>query len=130
MTPLDPPPADMVAGMRVTDDGRRLADAVQLAVSLGGAGRWVAARLSDGGTDGNIYDTRRDAIRHQLHEEQCCYVLIPLTGMPPAEATAYLEFHRRRSEAGMRMVDPEGPMPLAPRTVLVPNRADRRRNRR
>lgn len=115
-----------VSGMPVTDEGRRLSDAVTLAVSLGGAGRWVAARLSDGGTDGNIYDSRSDAVRHQLHENQCCYLVIPPTGMPPVEASAYIAFHRRRVEAGMDMVDPEqqAPMPL-----LMPNRADRRGNR-
>lgn len=115
-----------VSGMPVTDEGRRLSDAVTLAVSLGGAGRWVAARLSDGGTDGNIYDTRGDAVRHQLHENQCCYLVIPPTGMPPVEASAYIAFHRRRVEAGMDMVDPEqqAPMPL-----YVSNRADRRGNR-
>lgn len=122
----EPPPVQTVSGMPVTDEGRRLSDAVQLAVALGGAGRWVAARLSDGGTDGNIYDTRTDAVRHQLHEDQCCYVLIPPTGMPPVEASGFIEFNRRRVAAGMKMVDPEqqAPMPL-----IMPNRADRRGGR-
>lgn len=124
------PPADMIAGMPITDAGRRLSDAVQLALAVGGRGRWVAGRLSDGGTDGNVYDTRADAIRHQLHEDQCAYVQIPPTGMPPAEATAYLEFQRRRVDAGMRMVDPEqGVMPLLPTPGYL-NRAARRRNLR
>lgn len=117
---------DSVAGMPVTDEGRRLSDAVTLALSVGGVGCWVAARLSDGGTDGNVYDTRADAIRHQLHEDQCCYLIIPPTGMPPAEASAYIAFNRRRVAAGMKMVDPEqqAPMPL-----MMPNRAARRGNR-
>lgn len=121
--------------MPVSDDGKRLSDAVAVAIAAGGRGRWIAARLSDGGTDGNVYDTRGDAIRHQLHEEQCCYVLIPPMGqMPPHEATAFLEFHRRRVKAGFSMVDPEqqAPMPLiAPATGLAGflNRAARRGNR-
>jgi hypothetical protein len=121
-----PPPADVIAGMPVTDEGRRLSDAVTLAVSIGGAGRWVAARLSDGGTDGTVYDTRTDAVRHQLHEDQCCYLMIPPTGMPPQEATAYLKFNRARVAAGMKMVDPEsaGPIPLMLPTFQ--NRASRR----
>jgi hypothetical protein len=114
---------DHIAGMPISDEGRRLSDAVTLAVSLGGVGRWVAARLSDGGTDGNIYDTRADAVRHQLHEDQCCYVMIPPTGMPPAEATQYIVFNRGRVAAGLKMVDPE--QQAAP-PLIMPNRADRR----
>lgn len=123
---------DHVAGNPVDDAGRRLADAVTLALSLGGTDRWVAARLSDGGTDGNVYDTRQDAIRHQLHEDQCCYVLIPPTGMPPAEATAYLSFNRRRVAAGLKMVDPESqaPPPLMTPIYELTNRAARRANGR
>lgn len=112
---MQEPSPEMVAGMPVTDDGKRLSDAVMVAIAAGGRGRWIAARLSDGGTDGNVYDTRQDAIRHQLHEEQCCYVLIPPAGqMPPHEATGYLRFNRSRVAAGMRMVDPEAaaPMPI------------------
>ena len=37
---------------------------------------WVAIRLSDGGSDGILYDTRWDAIRHQLHGTQCGYLPI------------------------------------------------------
>lgn len=118
---------DMVQGMPVTDEGKRLSEAVTLAILSGGRGRWIAARLSDGGTDGNVYDTREDAIRHQLHEDQCCYVKVPPAGeMPPLEATGYIEFNRRRVKAGMRMVDPEAaaPMPLA--LPSFANRAARR----
>lgn len=117
--------------MPVSDDGKRLSEAVRKAIAAGGRERWIAARLSDGGTDGNVYDTRRDAVRHQLHEDQCCYVLVPPGGdMPPHEATAYLKFHRLRQEAGISMVDPEAQAPaplMAPAVgIVVPNRADRR----
>lgn len=120
----------MSAGMPVTDDGRRLSDAVTLAILAGGRGAWIAARLSDGGTDGQIYDTRTDAIRHQLHEDQCAYIRVPLAGdMPPIEATAYLDFNRRRLAAGFRMVDPEqgsvAPISYTPEFL---NRAARRQN--
>lgn len=128
---------EQVAGMPVSDDGKRLSEAVKVAIAAGGRERWLAVRLSDGGTDGNIYDTRKDAVRHQLHESQCFYMLIPPGGdMPAHEATAFIEFHRRREAAGMSMVDPEAqaPMPLiAPATGIAPgflNRAARRGNQR
>lgn len=103
----------------VTDEGRRLSDAVTAARLLGGEGRWIAARLSDGGTDGAVYDTRADAVRHQLHETLCAYVKIPPGPMPPAEATAFLALNRRIYDAGYRLSDPDGgaPPPM-PTTAL------------
>lgn len=91
----------------ITDRGRFLSDAVADARARGGQGRWLAARLSDGKTDGVIYDSRDDAIRHQLHETQCAYLVVPPGPMPPAEATAWLSLQERLYDAGMRMTDPD-----------------------
>jgi hypothetical protein len=71
------------------------------------AGKWVAARLSNGGTDGVLYDTRQDAIRHQLHENLCAYVLVLHGGMGPHEAEVFLKWNRALYDAGYRMPDPE-----------------------
>lgn len=99
-----------------SDAARRLSDAVNLHVAVGGnTGRWLAARLSDGGTDGTLYDTRRDAIEHQLHESLCCYVKIPVDGMPPRAAEAFLRIHRQAYDAGLRFTDPDDP-----RSVISP----------
>lgn len=119
----------------ITDEGRRLSDAVDLARLTGGAGRWIAARLSDGGTDGQVYDTRADAVRHQLHEEQCAYLLVPPAPMPPAEATAWLALHRRMYAAGYKLSDPAGgtaPLPLAAYAPLgrAARRLEQSRSRR
>lgn len=103
-------------GALVKEDGRRLSDAVNLAVLLGGAGRWIAGRLSDGSTDGLIYDSKADAIRHQLHENQCAYVKVPPGGMPPLEATRYLQIHRELYAAGARLADPD----MTPDLELMP----------
>jgi hypothetical protein len=74
--------------------------------------RWVAIRLSDGGSDGTVYASRDDAIRHQLHEELCAYVLCPPSGMQPQEAEIYLAFHRKAYDAGFRMTGPECITPI------------------
>jgi hypothetical protein len=72
---------------------------------------WIAVRLSDGGYDGTLYDTRQDAVRHQPHEQQCAYLnLAPVMGgMEVQAAYAILKFHRDAYEAGMTFIDPEHP---------------------
>lgn len=126
----------------VTDDGRRLADAHERARLEGGVGRWIAARLSDGGTAGEVFDRRDQAVRH--HSTDHMYVQIQPGPMPPAEATALIAVHRRAREAGFDFTDPHqqpqapmsGPLPttaaarLAARGFVIPNRRDRRDNAR
>lgn len=97
-----------VAALR--DAARRLSDAVTLHITAIGDdahGKWVAARLTDGSTDGTLYDTRIDAIQHQTNPEYLCYVFIPPGGMGVHEAEVFLKFNRALFDAGMRMPHPE-----------------------
>lgn len=94
----------------------RCSDIITLAAVTGHAGRWVAIRLSDGGWDKTIYDTRADAVRHQFHEQLCAYVRIAPSGMKPREAQAFLDYHRKLYDAGFRLPDPEFQPPLMPLT--------------
>jgi hypothetical protein len=71
---------------------------------------WIAFRLEDGGSDGTLYDNKRDAIRHQLHEQQCAY--FSFRGSPNGfasakEAAVWLEYHRHVYSNGGRPPDPE-----------------------
>lgn len=91
----------------IGDDARRCSDTITTHAVAGMAGRWAAIRLSDGGSDGVCYETRADAVRHQLHETQCAYVRIPPDGMPAEHAARYLAFHRRCYDAGFRLTDPD-----------------------
>jgi hypothetical protein len=108
-----------------------MADEVNMHVhALGEAasGRWVAIRLSDGGSDGVMYDTRPQAITHQFHEKQCCYVRIPPFGqlMNPREAESYLVLHRSMYDAGYRLQDPQDPAPIKPLiNVAAPRRGSK-----
>jgi len=101
----------------ITDAGRRLSDAVRDAHTRKGIGRWIAARC-DGRTDGVLYDTRDDAVRITGNRPDAhAYLMVPPHQMPPAEATGWLDLHKRMHAAGVDLKDPnrQGRMPLAPR---------------
>lgn len=71
---------------------------------------WVAIRLSDGGSDGALYDSKREAVRHQSDEFTCAY--FSYRGAPngfasPKEAAIWLEYHRQAYDAGFRLPDPD-----------------------
>lgn len=113
-----------------SDAARRCADLINLhllADREGNVGRWVAIRLSDGGSDNVVYDERADAIRHQLHESQCAYIFITPDGISFREAEIFLEYNRRLYDAGMRMPDPgrSSPMPITTRLEIPRERRNR-----
>lgn len=93
-----------------SDEARRAADTLNLHVAGGAGGRWVAIRLSDGGSDGVTYDTRAEAIRHQLHESQCAYMRV--SSATPAETATFLAYNRQAYDAGYRLPDPDDEQPL------------------
>jgi hypothetical protein len=94
--------------------GQRLADVYNLHGTAGAFGRWIAARLSDGGTDGTVYDTRADAVRHQLWPEYCGYAQIRPYPMSAGDGQDFLDFHRLAYDAGQRVTDPEVPQAIIP----------------
>jgi hypothetical protein len=83
---------------------------------------WIAVKLADGDTDGELYDTQQDARNHQSDEFLCAY--LPLRtcggGMQPRECEAYLAFHRMAYDNGYRLPDPDRRMPQrqAPQLVM------------
>jgi hypothetical protein len=104
----------------VPDDARRAADIINMHIMLKKCG-WVAIRLSDGGSDGVVYDVRADAIRHQLHENQCAYFLLPEIPVTPWECDVMLRYNRQLYDNGVRMGDPDAPTPIVPiRTENIP----------
>jgi len=80
---------------------------------------WVAIRLSDGGSDGILYDQKAQAVRHQLHEYQCAYAKITPDGMSPRVAEVFLRFHRNLYDHGFRLADPDKDV-----EVVMPNRRE------
>lgn len=93
-----------------SDAARRCSDAVNLHLSALGFDairRWVAIRLADGGSDGTLYDGKRDAVRHQSDEQLCAYVCIAPGGMNPCQAESFMRTNRSYYEAGFRLPDPD-----------------------
>lgn len=82
-------------------------------------GKFFAVRLSDGSSDGVLYDTRRDAVRHQHHDEMFyAFVQIGPWPMTAAEADVFLNVHRRMYLKGIRFADPDhraGGLEIIPR---------------
>lgn len=69
----------------------------------------VAIRLSDGGSDRVLYENKKEAVKHQLHEQQCAYVFFRnmLGGSTPREMAEFIKFNREAYKAGFRLVDPD-----------------------
>jgi hypothetical protein len=99
----------------VTDAARRMCDLINLHLVAGNSFdlrfKWMAFRLSDGGSDNVLYDTREDAIKHQLHESQCCYFTFMncLGGAKAIDCQIYLNMHRLAYDNNMRLHEPEAP---------------------
>jgi hypothetical protein len=71
---------------------------------------WVALRLADGGSDGTLYLSKRDAVRHQSDEFLCAY--FSYRGAPNGfasvkDAAIFLEWHRQAYDNGYRLPDPD-----------------------
>lgn len=102
--------------VHVSDSAKRAYDIVRSYVHFVDydtrVGAWVALRLEDGGSDGNLYSSKREAIRHQAHEQQCAY--FSYRGAPDGfanvkDCAAWLAYHREAYSAGMRLPDPDDP---------------------
>jgi hypothetical protein len=72
---------------------------------------WMAFKLEDGTTDNVLYDSRADAIKHQLHEQQCLYIAMRTTlgGVPVRDCQILIDVHRHIYDAGGRLADPQAP---------------------
>jgi len=101
--------------IEVTDAARRMADYINVKVVSQPwdaiCNGWLAIRLADGSCDGVLYDTRQDAIRHQLHEQLCAYFCMrnALGGANPRDCQIYLNIHRHAYDNGGRLAEPEAP---------------------
>src|SRR5713101_1820363 len=103
--------------LRVTpelvDAGKRASDIVNLHLAFTKwdelKNKWIAFRLSDGGSDGVLYDTKQDAVKHQLHEMACAYVCYRglAGGSTATEMGIFLQFSRDAYDAGFRLPDPD-----------------------
>ena len=70
--------------------------------------KWMAVRLSDGGYDGTLYDSKVEAVKHQSNEFLCAYVAFKnlVGGATPKDMELFLKFNRDAYDAGFRLPDP------------------------
>lgn len=81
------------------DAAKRVSDTVNLHLVAqtdikDATGKWVAFLLCDGTSDGNLYDEKDDAIRHQSDPKACCYLKITPDGISVQDAVHYLRINR------------------------------------
>jgi hypothetical protein len=92
-----------------SDSAKRVSDIYnthRVADPYGCIGSWIACALADGSSDMVLYDTKRDAIRHQHHNENWyTFIQIVPSTMTPCEAEVMLRVARMAYDAGMRMTD-------------------------
>ena len=108
--------------VKITDAAKRMAGIVNAMLTFHQPwelrSKVMAFRLSDGGSDGAIYDTKQDAVRHQLDEYRCCYLYFRncMGGLSALDAQIFLDFNRQAHDAGLHMPDPDsrtgGPDPI------------------
>jgi hypothetical protein len=107
----------------VSDAAKRMADIINGIVTFTPLwelrNKWLAIRLQDGGYDGVVYDSREEAIRHQIDERFCVYVCMRtmMQGAKPIDCEIFLEVHRQAYDEGMRLHEPEAPQIIMPTGV-------------
>ncbi len=94
-----------------TDAAKKCAENINMhyqAIGWDAVGKFCAIALQDGSSDHVLYDTRKDAILHQHHNEQWyCFVKIIPELMGICDAQIFLDFHRKAYDNGFRLVDPD-----------------------
>lgn len=92
-----------------SDAAKRIADVYSLhriADPYGNIGFWIACALADGQSDMVLYETKRDAIRHQHHNENWyTFIQIVPSNMTPCEAEVMLKVARMAYDKGWRITD-------------------------
>ena len=82
------------------DAAQRISDTVSLhmvAASnfMDAVGKWCVFKLEDGRSDGHIYDSKDDAIRHQQGDpKHYCYLKITPDGITTKDAWHFLKINR------------------------------------
>jgi hypothetical protein len=97
-----------------SDAAKKISDTFNLhriaadASGIENIGKWFAAALEDGSTDGVLYDSRGECVRHQHHNEQWyTFIKIVPSTMTYCEAEVMLKTSRKAYNAGMRLTDPD-----------------------
>lgn len=99
------PPADLI----VSDEAKRISEAMTLHTLAGSAGKWASFRMSDGHEVQKLtaYDSHYDAMRHaKWDRDTTIYLEITPDGVPAHEAEGLLRYFRTLHAAGFRIPSP------------------------
>jgi len=98
-------------GMGHSDAAKRTFDTYTLhriADPYGSLGKWFAVNLGDGTGDNRLYDSKRDAIINQHHNERWyAFIQVTMAQMTVCSAEGYLAVLRRMGKAGIGVPDPD-----------------------
>lgn len=99
------------------DAVQRMCEEINMHVAAVGPeafGKYVAIRLEDGTSpDHALYDTRADAVRHNVNDPWCFYVKVNPGGIQPREAWVVLGYARQaKREAGAVFQNEEPIVPM------------------
>jgi hypothetical protein len=112
------------------DVARRVSDAMNLHLHVNPSARgWIACRMDDGRSNGDLYEKRSDAVRHHMkagEESFYFYLKVHPGGMAPKEAWVMVVYFRSLRDKGIRPDHEEVVMPhraellapVAPRLVI------------
>jgi len=94
-----------------SDAAKRISDLYnlhRLAIGLDAVGKYFASALSDGRSDDTLYDTKRECVRHQHHNEQYyTFIRIGPQSMTVCDAEVMLKTARTLHDNGLKMADPD-----------------------
>lgn len=94
-----------------SDAAKRLSDHYnihRIAGGLDAVRKWFAVRLDDGQSDGVLYDSKSDCVKHQHHNESFyAFIRIAPCDMKVCDAEIVLRKNRQFYDNGLRMADPD-----------------------
>jgi hypothetical protein len=71
--------------------------------------KYMAFRLEDGFSNGDVYDTKREAVRHVPNEHHYAFFCFrhAMGGTNPKDCQIFLDLHRHAYRNGARFADPD-----------------------
>lgn len=105
----------------VTDAAKRMSDHVNGRLAFTNPwdirNKYMAFRLTDGWSSGDVYDTKKDAIRFNDHKQFAFFCFrAAMGGVNPKDCQLFLNIHRHAYEHGGQLADPDdvtgGPQPI------------------
>jgi hypothetical protein len=99
--------------VRITDAARRMSDQINAHITFHGSweirNKWMRFKLQDGWTDGALYDTKLQAVRHCDNEKYYAFFCFrnALGGVTPKDCQIFLDVNRHQYDIGAPLADPD-----------------------